>query len=51
MNKRRQENNIRMDLTETGWEGVDWMHLTQDRDRSCEHGNEPSDSIQRRGIS
>jgi len=20
-----------MNLRETGWEGVDWMHLTQDR--------------------
>jgi hypothetical protein len=25
--------NIRMDLTEIGWEGVDWMHLSQDRDQ------------------
>jgi len=24
---------IRMDLRETGWEGVDWMHLAQDRDQ------------------
>jgi hypothetical protein len=24
---------IRMDLREIGWEGVDWMHLTQDRDK------------------
>jgi len=23
------EDNIRMDLLETGWEGVDWMHLSQ----------------------
>jgi hypothetical protein len=23
--------NIRMDLREIGWEGVDWMHLDQDR--------------------
>jgi hypothetical protein len=27
------ENNIRMDLRETGWEGVDWMQLAQDRDQ------------------
>jgi hypothetical protein len=31
------------------WEGVDRMHLAQDRDQwragSCEHGNEPSGSI------
>jgi hypothetical protein len=29
----RWEVNIRMDLTEIGWEGVDWIHLTQDRDQ------------------
>jgi hypothetical protein len=28
--KRRQENNIRMDLRETGWEGVNWIHLAKD---------------------
>jgi hypothetical protein len=22
-----------MDLTEIGWEGVDWIHLTQDKDQ------------------
>jgi hypothetical protein len=22
-----------MDLSETGWENVDWMHLDQDRDQ------------------
>jgi len=27
----RWEDNIRMDLRETGWEGVDWIHLGQDR--------------------
>jgi hypothetical protein len=27
------EENIRMDLWEIGWEGVDWMHLAQDRDQ------------------
>jgi hypothetical protein len=26
------EDNIRMDLREIGWEGVDWMHLSQVRD-------------------
>jgi hypothetical protein len=31
--RRRWENNIRMDLTEIGWEGVDWMYLDQDRDQ------------------
>jgi hypothetical protein len=29
---RRWEDNIKMDLTEMGWENVDWMHLAQDRD-------------------
>jgi hypothetical protein len=28
----RQEDNIRMDLREIGWEGVDWILLAQDRD-------------------
>jgi hypothetical protein len=28
-----QEDNIKMDLREIGWEGVDWMHLAQDRDQ------------------
>jgi hypothetical protein len=26
----RWEDNIRMSLRETGWEGVEWMHLAQD---------------------
>jgi hypothetical protein len=29
----RWEDNIRTDLRETGWEGVDWMDLAQDRDQ------------------
>jgi hypothetical protein len=29
----RWEDNIRMDLREIGWKGVDWMHLAQDRDQ------------------
>jgi hypothetical protein len=24
---------MRMDLRKIGWEGVDWMHLVQDRDQ------------------
>jgi hypothetical protein len=28
---RRWEDNIRMDLTNLGWEGVEWMHLAQHR--------------------
>jgi hypothetical protein len=31
--RRRLEDNIRMDLREIRCEGVDWMHLTQDRDQ------------------
>jgi hypothetical protein len=31
--RRRCENNIRLYLTETGWEVVDWMHLAQDKDQ------------------
>jgi hypothetical protein len=29
--RRRREDNIRLDLRETVWEGVDWMRLIQDR--------------------
>jgi hypothetical protein len=29
----RWEDNIRMGLKEIGWEGEDWMHLAQNRDR------------------
>jgi hypothetical protein len=25
--------NIKMDLREIGWDGVDWIYLAQDRDR------------------
>jgi hypothetical protein len=28
--RRRWEYNIRMDLTEIGWESVDWLHLAQE---------------------
>jgi hypothetical protein len=31
--RRRREGTIRMDLTEIGWEGMDWIHLAQDRDQ------------------
>jgi hypothetical protein len=30
--RRRWEDNIRMDLREIGWEYVDWIHMTQNRD-------------------
>jgi hypothetical protein len=28
---RRRRINIKLDLRETGWEDVDWIHLAQDR--------------------
>jgi hypothetical protein len=31
--RRRWENGIRMDLREIGLRGVDWIRLSQDRDR------------------
>jgi hypothetical protein len=31
--RHRQEDSIRFDLRKTGWEGVDWIHLAQDRDQ------------------
>jgi hypothetical protein len=31
--RRRWENNIKMDLREVGWGGMDWINLAQDRDR------------------
>jgi hypothetical protein len=30
--RRKWKDNIRMDLWETGWKGVDWIHLPQDGD-------------------
>jgi hypothetical protein len=31
--RRRWENNIKMDLQEVGYGGMDWMELAQDRDK------------------
>jgi hypothetical protein len=31
--RRRWEDNIKMDLREVGWGGVDWIDLAQNRDR------------------
>jgi hypothetical protein len=31
--RRRWVGNIKMHLRETGWGGVDWIDLTQDRDQ------------------
>jgi len=30
--RRRWENNIKMDIQEVGWGGMDWIELAQDRD-------------------
>jgi hypothetical protein len=30
--KIRWEDNIKMDIREVGWGGMDWIHLAQDRD-------------------
>jgi hypothetical protein len=48
--RHRWVNNIKMDLREIGWDGIDWIDLSQDRDQvegSYERGNEPSGSIKR----
>jgi hypothetical protein len=31
--RRKWENNIRMDLREIGWGGMDWIDLAQDREQ------------------
>jgi hypothetical protein len=31
--RRRWEDNVKMDLREVGWGGMDWISLAQDRDR------------------
>jgi hypothetical protein len=45
--RRRWVSNVKMDLREIGWGGMDWIDLAQDRTSrgSCEHGNEPSGAI------
>jgi hypothetical protein len=43
--RRMWADNIKMDLREIGWDGMDWIDLAQDRESSSEHGNEPSVSI------
>jgi len=47
--RRRWEDNIKMDLQEVGYRGVDWIELDQSRGRwrtlTCDCGNEPSGSI------
>jgi hypothetical protein len=36
---------VKTNHREIGWDGMDWIHLDQDREGSCEHSNEPSGSI------
>jgi hypothetical protein len=46
--RRRWVDNIKINLREIGWDGVDWIDMAQDRDQwkgSCEHGIEHSGSI------
>jgi hypothetical protein len=31
--RRRWEDNIKIDLIEIGWGGIDWIHLTQDKEQ------------------
>jgi hypothetical protein len=31
--RRTWQNGFKLDLREIGWEGVEWIHLAQDRDR------------------
>jgi hypothetical protein len=31
--RHRWKGNVRLDLREIGWEGMDWIHLAQDRDQ------------------
>jgi hypothetical protein len=31
--RRRWKDNIKIDLKETGWKGMNWIHLAQDRDK------------------
>jgi hypothetical protein len=44
--RHRWEDGIKMDLRDTGFGDVDWIHLAQDRDmwQTHEHGDEPSSS-------
>jgi hypothetical protein len=36
---RKWEDNIQIDLKQTGWEDVDWIHLAQDSDQRLAHVN------------
>jgi hypothetical protein len=37
--RRRRVDNIKMDLREIGWDGVDWIHTAQDSDLLRALGN------------
>jgi hypothetical protein len=43
----RWKDNIKTDLQEVGWGGIDWIAVAQDREKAgaCEYSNEPSGSI------
>jgi hypothetical protein len=46
--RRRWENNIKIDIKDIGYEGVNWIHLVQERGPvagSSEQDNGPSNSI------
>jgi hypothetical protein len=43
--RHRWENNIKIDLQEIAWGSVQWIDLSQDRNRWLEHGIEISDSM------
>jgi hypothetical protein len=44
--RRRWVDNIKIDLREIGWDGMDWIDLAQGPvEGSCEHGDEPSGSL------
>jgi hypothetical protein len=40
--RRRWLGNIKMDLREIGWDGIDWIDLAQDRDQWRSHVNRVS---------
>jgi hypothetical protein len=42
--RRRWVDNIKMDLRDIRWNGMDWIGI-EPVEGSCEHGNEPSGSI------
>jgi hypothetical protein len=49
--RRRWDENIKMDLRETGMDGVNWIRLAQGPVAGfCEHGNELSGSMKKGGL-